>query len=310
MKKRQHKIGTTILLALAPACALGVTLGVVATSKQVDVEKEVTADEWDNKFKKVLTEYTSTYNTYAHEKVRFIMNGVEKTNFSFETYIPPRPEEPKVRSSDIRCPDVEPTKEHKRICVAGGLLQDEIDTLKASATSIKYYASNSSMRILITEAADKYDEYTINNNGYVTKLVRVKPTGTNTYEIYYSGGLGFRNEITLKPFAAPVNAYSYHMQLKANTTYSINIPFDPANGIAAINSFRVADVEKDVLAGIELASYDISPSTIDWEYKEISTMYGYGLIGTAITTKTNITIKFKVANDIGCAELECKNISL
>jgi len=41
---KRNKIGTTILLALAPACALGVTVGVLATSKQGETEPKFDVD--------------------------------------------------------------------------------------------------------------------------------------------------------------------------------------------------------------------------------------------------------------------------
>jgi len=291
MKKRQHKIGTTILLALAPACALGVTLGVVASLKN-NKQDECSEDKWWEKFDQMLSVYLNTFNTYGQKDITFKIDGVSQTDIDFTTFSPLGGYEGG-KMSDIVCFNIpESISLDGRIKVAGEGLKKDIKELITTAKVVKYFMTDTTLKVKITQSDNTSHEFEINNYGYVTKEIVVQTSGTTTFDIEYANTPRLITEYEMK---YRFGTFLYKCALAKNTLYTASFTFDPTiqTDVLPISiNVQKYDVNLGYI-GVEITDYSIEPATINWSYQGSGTFKG-----DPLTQKTTVTIKFKVPEDL------------
>jgi len=165
---KRNKLGTTIILALAPACALGVTAGVVVSTIQANKESVVSMEEWFAQYDPISESYQSSKTSFANDEIEVTYNGEKKEVVYIDTFT----------YKDNRHSGV---GFEKGYCYFSGTKSSQLKEEATASDSVTYIISSNYLSIVMKKG-DKASKYVINRNGYI---LNYSCTGsTNPWENY------------------------------------------------------------------------------------------------------------------------------
>jgi len=298
MTKKKHKIGTTILLALAPACALGITTGVLISSiKSGTGERVVTKAEWFAEYYTISANYQASRTSFNKDEIEFILDGEKQELLCIDTY----PDDGDVRRTNAY------TKDEFWPFISG----PEYSELKKDvedSTNVVYIISSEYLSIeMKTSTVTK--KYVINRNGYILSYTykdSYHPEGDEQYSVNYKvqphNITKFEGYYYYEEEDKSHNYYGPYTYLEPNTEYTVECNLTQGTG------YKYFFVNKPTPKGALLKDISITlddvklSSGLDWNID--SNNY---IVFTNAINSGKLVIKFQIQLE---TYLEYSNIAL